>query len=182
LPVIRRWTISTRAESNLINICLPRRPTSTIRVPRNFLEKIEVDVLGEIRGSFNSAARIFRPTIDRRKARTICSTSGSSGILECGDWPCTKVAMGRTRQRITEPGATATECYAQRKKLWSRFNWFAECGIRSLPLPVQYCWVAIVILITLAQGESTHSKIYLLANRAPASSSSFTLSRLVASA
>src|SRR5215467_6970979 len=61
---------------------LPRRPTPVMRALRNCRSKPGREMPGAMRLRFSSAATIRRPTTTGDKARTTCSTSGSSGIVQ----------------------------------------------------------------------------------------------------
>src|SRR5438552_8922337 len=65
-----------------MRICLPRLPTAAMRRFRSLRSNADRDVPEAILLRLSSVARIRRPTITRRSARTTCSTSGSSGIGE----------------------------------------------------------------------------------------------------
>src|SRR5258705_13261885 len=72
--------MSTRPVSNSMRIYLPRLPTAATRRFRSLRSNADRDVPEAILLRLSSVARIRRPTITGRSARTTCSTSGSSGI------------------------------------------------------------------------------------------------------
>src|SRR5437016_148354 len=74
-----------RSESSSIRMYFPRRATPVIIDPLSLRLKREGDDGAINFGSLISLATIVRPTTARQSARTTCSTSGSSGILQ-EDW------------------------------------------------------------------------------------------------
>src|SRR5689334_7181913 len=79
---MRRCVASTWPDSRLKRMYLPRRPTLVMRALRNCRSKPGREMPGAMRLRFSSAATIRRPTTTGDKARTTCSTSGNSGIVQ----------------------------------------------------------------------------------------------------
>src|SRR6185369_2212520 len=77
---MRRCVASTCPDSSLKRMYLPRRPTSVMSELRSWRSKPGRDTPGAMRLRLSSAATMRRPTTTGDKARTTCSTSGSSGI------------------------------------------------------------------------------------------------------
>src|SRR5690348_8672415 len=77
---MRRCVASTWPDSKLKRMNLPRRPTLEMRALRSWRSKPGREMPGAMRLRFSSAATMRRPVTTGDKARTTCSTSGSSGI------------------------------------------------------------------------------------------------------
>src|SRR6185503_3791195 len=77
---MRKCVASTCPDSNLKRMYLPRLPTDSISELRNCRANAGREIPGAIRLRLSSAARMRRPLTSGDRARTTCSTSGSSGI------------------------------------------------------------------------------------------------------